>query len=93
MSFALSLTLSHPSKAHDKWANNVAVPPWVKAACCGPNDVHLIDLKDIERGDGGYMVAGNHWFPDDHVFDSMDGEVWAFYDSIGNYCLFIPRTS
>jgi hypothetical protein len=89
-----------PARAHDAWANNSAVPSWVKAACCGPADAHVIDSGDVSGPDknGYYRVKDvGPAVPGDHVFDSQDGETWVFYSPAAIpkdryvYCLFLSR--
>ncbi len=90
-----------PARAHDQWADGSAIPAWVKSACCGPQDAHVIDSGDVTGPDkqGFYHVkdVGNP-VPGDHVFDSQDGQVWAFYNPYMPpkdryvYCLFLSRS-
>jgi hypothetical protein len=83
--------------AHDTWADGLLIPPWVKSACCGPEDVH--------RDPTVYQDDDGNWYVDDlarpvekfRIYPSQDGHIWAFYDtrSVGKeyaivYCLFIP---
>ncbi len=104
MRFVLPLLLAScwpaQAQAHDVWANNIVVPSWVKAACCGPRDVHIIDSGDVSGPDkqGFYRVKDiGNLVPGDHVFDSQDGETWIFYSSSNDpkmrfvYCLFLSR--
>jgi hypothetical protein len=97
LAVALPVAFSRPAGAHDVWADGTAVPPWVKAMCCGPEDVH----KDavIDRIKGQVFVRGLIYPVDqEKIFDSHDGHVWAFYNpNYGSsaivYCLFIvPST-
>ena len=90
-----------PVRAHDVWANNMVVPAWVKSACCGPQDAHIIDSSDVTGPDknGYYRVKDvGIAVPGDHVFDSQDGETWVFYSPAASpkdrfvYCLFLSRS-
>jgi hypothetical protein len=77
---AILLAMAHYAKAHDTWKNGVAVPAWVKASCCGPEDVHLLSPEEVHKVDGGYRIDGYpDLIPNDTVFPSQDGNYWAFY--------------
>lgn len=89
------VVLSLMSPVHDVWADGSPVPRWVKSACCGPVDVHNIDISDLIRVQGGWMIRGlDSVVPDNRVYPSQDGQVWAFWPPIGKlapvHCLFIP---
>lgn len=100
----IGLLWSHPSFAHDQWANGEPVPSWVKTACCGPSDAHHLKPSQVQEtqcpsGTGTcYRVEGfRDAVPFSSVQPSQDGEYWAFYrdetaDSPQSpmYCLFIP---
>jgi len=59
LSYAVSLyCLTIPAAAHDKWANGVEVPSWVKRSCCGPEDVHRLTAYSDEAGRGFRSEAG-----------------------------------
>ena len=94
--FALVILLASPAQAHDKWADGTAVPAWVKASCCGPNDVHM-DPR-LGRTETGYRVDDLlNVVPFDRVLPSQDGHVWAFYNPDSGpgalvFCLFIPMS-
>ena len=83
-----------PAFAHDQWADGSAVPPWVKAMCCGENDVHR-DVRIRYSGGQVYVEGLRNPVDAEKVFDSRDGHVWAFYSPYAGeqatvYCLFVP---
>ena len=86
------------AQAHDYWSNGKAVPAWVKAACCGPEDVHHLTPDQVHRiSDGYYQVDGyNRPVPVSSALPSQDGDYWIFYrDNVGGtqsgvYCFFVP---
>ena len=41
-----------PTYAHDYWADGKAVPNWVKASCCGPDDVHHLRPDQVHKVSG-----------------------------------------
>jgi hypothetical protein len=41
-----------PTYAHDYWADGKAVPNWVKASCCGPDDVHHLRPDQVHKVTG-----------------------------------------
>jgi hypothetical protein len=41
-----------PTCAHDYWADGKAVPNWVKASCCGPDDVHHLRPDQVHKVSG-----------------------------------------
>lgn len=68
------------SLAHDKWANGDSVPGWIKSACCGQADAHVLGSNEYSIDNAGFHVKGiNMSFPLDKVLPSQDGKVWAFY--------------
>jgi hypothetical protein len=90
-----------PSVAHDVWSNGGQVPSWVKAACCGPEDVHHLKPEDVQivehDGHQWWRIAGYHAdLPYDRALPSQDGDYWIFYrDNDGTfqspvYCFFAP---
>ena len=95
--FAGALSVG-PAQAHDYWSNGRAVPAWVKAACCGPEDVHHLTPDQVHRiSDGYYMVDGyNRPGPVSSALPSQVGDYWIFYrDNLGGtqsgvYCFFVP---
>ena len=96
VALAFLLALVFPAHAHDKWADGTAVPAWVKASCCGPNDAHM-DPR-LGRTETGYRVDDLlNVVPFDRVLPSQDGHVWAFYNPDSGpgalvFCLFIPMS-
>jgi hypothetical protein len=84
--------------AHDTWSNGMEVPTWVKAACCGPQDVHHLRPDQVHRVSADYyQVDGYHSrIPVQVASPSQDGDYWIFYrDNIGGnqsgvYCFFVP---
>ena len=84
--------------AHDLWANGDIVPGWVKAACCGPDDVHHLRPEQVHRvSDDFYMVDGYRYrIPARAALPSQDGDYWIFYRDDGSggqstvYCFFVP---
>ncbi len=87
-------------QAHEKWADGTIVPAWVKSACCGPQDVHVIDSDDVTgpNKQGFYHVKDiDTLVPSDRVYDSLDGVTYVFYApylTAANrhvYCLFLSR--
>jgi hypothetical protein len=85
-----------PSPAHDSWGNGEPVPPWVKAACCGPEDVHHIPPGAVHRGPDGYHVDGlSTVVPYSRALPSPDGTFWGFWREGGEpdvviFCFFAP---
>jgi hypothetical protein len=86
-----------PAAAHDRWANGEPVPAWVKAACCGPDDVHHLRPDQVHQVGSEYRVDG---YPDPipigKAQPSPDGDYWIFYkhfpagDYSQVYCFFTP---
>jgi len=69
------------TRVHDQWADGSNVPPWVKAVCCGPRDVHRLFPWQVSEVVGGWKVDGlDNVVPRDRVFASEDGYVWAFFN-------------
>lgn len=93
---ALLLALAAPAHSHERWGDGSAVPPWVKSACCGPKDVHVIDSSTVHAVRGGYLIDGLILvIPEARTFDSLDGQTWAFFTA-GTpnayvHCLFLVR--
>lgn len=83
--------------AHDVWADGSAIPAWIKSACCGEADAHLLAPDDywIDK-DGFHIRAINRVVDIDKVQPSQDGQVWAFYKVVGTipyvYCVFYPAS-
>ena len=97
---ALILALAaagRPAQAHDYWANGVPVPAWVKDACCGQADSHLLSLDAVSLQDDGWHIQGmNTVVPPDHVLPSQDGQFWGFWIEANGpdasiYCFFCPH--
>ena len=87
------------ARAHDIWADGRVVPAWVKAACCGPDDVHHLRPDQVHRiSDDYYMVDGYpNRIPARAAQPSQDGDYWIFYRDDGGggarsivYCFFVP---
>jgi hypothetical protein len=66
--------------AHDQWADGNPVPAWVKASCCGPEDVHHLVSDQVHAMKDGWHVEG---YPDvlpyGKELPSQDGDYWIFY--------------
>src|ERR1700751_930451 len=103
---ALIVTLAlcaRTASAHEQWANGTPVPAWVKAACCGPTDVHHLKPEQVHEMPDGYHVEGYpHVIPYGKATPSQDAEFWAFYQTNVNgpyvsyspiYCFFAPPRS
>ncbi len=98
VSFFLMNILASPAAAHDVWASGVIVPPWVKAACCGPSDAHHLSPDQVHRvSDDYYAVDGYRYrIPAKTALPSQDGDYWIFYRDDGDggqssvYCFFVP---
>jgi len=97
------MLLAHHARAHDQWADGTAVPAWVKSACCGPNDAHMLDpsqVSQVQCGDNKqcWKVEGfPDLVPDDQALPSQDGHFWAFYHTYESYissmyCFFVPMS-
>ena len=95
LAFALAIAAT-PVSAHDFWSNGDPVPPWVKATCCGPNDVHHLRAGAVHIMSDGYHIDGiKTVIPMHRVLPSMDGEYWAFWNPVLEpdpliYCFFAP---
>lgn len=83
--------------AHDTWQNGDPVPPWVKASCCGPEDVHHLTEDQVHLRDDGYHIDGYpDVIPTNAAIPSPDGSYWAFYKQFDSgifskvYCFFVP---
>lgn len=91
-----AVMMIEPAMAHDRWADGTEVPPWVKAACCGPRDVHHLKPSEVHITADGYLVDGiASPIPIAKAQPSMDGEFWIFYNPIGLpdpviFCFFAP---
>jgi hypothetical protein len=94
---AATLALFQIAQAHEQWANGDRVPAWVKAVCCGPNDVHHLRPDQVSRNSAGDYVVDIYPFPiPAHMaLPSQDGDYWLFfYDDYGLNgmvrCFFVP---
>jgi len=84
--------------AHDEWANAKFVPAWVKAACCGPDDVHHLRPEQVHRISSDYFMVDGYRqrIPARLALPSQDGDYWIFYkdnadgSQSGVYCFFAP---
>lgn len=75
----------YAANAHNQWANGSTVPDWIKKACCGQAEAHILGSNDywIDRN-GFHIKAIEAVVPLDKVLPSQDGKVWAFYrDDVG----------
>jgi hypothetical protein len=85
-----------PALAHDFWSNNDPVPPWVKAQCCGPDDVHHLRPGAVHIMADGYHIDGIKTIvPIEQALPSPDGTYWAFWSPHGEpepviICFFAP---
>ena len=80
--FALGLLL--PASAHDVWADGSQIPVWVKTACCGKDEAHLLRPSQVHKVEGGYRIDGYPLIvPDTSALPSQDGNYWAFYQIYG----------
>ena len=83
--------------AHNTWANDQPVPPWVKAVCCGPDDVHHLRPNQVQiRPDGWHVEGYPDPIPTDQALPAPDGDYWIFYKHFPDgqvskvYCFFTP---
>lgn len=89
---ALMLVLAiSPALAHDRWKNGDPVPSWIKSACCGPNDVHLLDPAQVTRDAANDYIVNDegHIFriKEDKTLPSQDGYIWIFYNATTSNCM------
>jgi hypothetical protein len=97
-----AVLLAAPALAHDEWANGVVVPAWVKAQCCGKEDVHHLRADQVHRDkNDDWLVDGYHQtVSNTKALPSQDGDYWIFYKDDWNgtgqqstvYCFFVPMT-
>jgi hypothetical protein len=60
------------------------IPVWVKRACCGKDDAHLLRPNQVHRVEGGYRIDGYPLIvPYTSAQPSQDGNYWAFYRIYG----------
>jgi hypothetical protein len=90
----LSASRAH---AHDEWADGSPVPPWVKASCCGPEDVHHLTSTQVHAMPDGWHVEGyKQVVAYGRELPSQDGDYWIFYKNYPDgtqtpvYCFFAP---
>jgi hypothetical protein len=101
-SASLALGLVAPAvSAHDVWADGSTVPIWVKSACCGKDEAHLLRPNQVHKVEGGYRIDGYPLIVSEtSVLPSQDENYWAFYQIygiVGNKlqvsnirCFFVP---
>ena len=83
-SAAFALRLLLPASAHDVWADDSQIPVWVKSACCGKDEAHLLRPSQVHKVEGGYRIDGYPLIvPDTSALPSQDGNYWAFYQIYG----------
>ena len=96
-----AILLTTPTFAHDLWADGTTVPPWVKSACCGPDDVHHLLPSQVHiittNGVKAWKVDGyDDPIPIGRELQSQDGDYWIFYSTRPDgtqtpvYCFFAP---
>jgi hypothetical protein len=91
------LALSTSALAHDNWINGDPVPPWVKKACCGPEDAHSLTPEQVHQSVEGWRVDGyKKLIPNGSELPSPDQSYWIFYRTFADggqtnvYCFFVP---
>jgi hypothetical protein len=84
-SAVLALGLLAPTaSAHDAWADGSQIPVWVKSACCGKDEAHLLRPTQVHKVEGGYRIDGYPLIvPDTSALPSQDGNYWVFYQIYG----------
>ena len=88
--------LAPPALAHDFWTSGEPVPPWVKRACCGPEEVHRIRADAVHLRADGYHIDGLRTVvPPERALPSPDGEYWGFWLPSAEpepniFCFFVP---
>lgn len=92
--FMAAIRASH---AHDYWATGEPIPAWIKASCCGPEDVHRYTMDQIRETKGGYIVPGyKSVIPNNKPLASQDQYAYVFFrdypdgSQSGVYCIFLP---
>jgi hypothetical protein len=94
-----ALCAAVPARAHDQWGDGGDVPKWVKAQCCGPEDVHWYKPEAVMITAQGYVLPDYpEPIPMDKALPALanDGLYWAFFKRLPNggvtivYCFFIP---
>lgn len=91
------LFISSHAFSHEKWADGSKVPSWIRAACCGPDDVHHLTPDQVHEMSDGWHVDGYPGvIPIGTEQPSPDGDYWIFYQKFPNgnvtrvYCFFTP---
>lgn len=90
------LALSTQAQSHDRWGNGDPVEPWVRAQCCGPQDVHRIPASAIHiMADGFHIDDIETVVPMSKVLPSPDGFYYGFWNPLGEpkpviFCFFAP---
>jgi hypothetical protein len=94
------VAISLPAGAHDLWSNGIVVPEWVKASCCGPDDMHHLTARQVHAMADGWHVEGyRQVLAYGRELPSQDGNYWVFYKSDPDgsqtpvYCFFAPERS
>ena len=93
-----ALALASPAVGHDQWADGTPVPDWVKQACCGKSEVHMLTPDQVHHN-----VAEEYYYfersykgkvTDAQVLPSQDGHYWLFYacaePTCAVHCFFVP---
>lgn len=75
----LALLAASPASAHDFWSNGEPVPAWIKAQCCGPEDVHHLRAGAVHVQADGYHIESPNAVPVARALPSADGEYWGFW--------------
>jgi hypothetical protein len=98
--YATSVLAPRKAHAHDSWSDGNHVPAWVKAACCGPEDVHHLTAKQVHAMTDGWHVDGyKQVLAYGRELPSQDGDYWIFYRDLPDgsqtpvYCFFAPSQS
>lgn len=88
------------AQAHEEWRAGMPVPGWVKASCCGPEDVHHLQSSQVRALVDGWHVEGYKGvLAYGRELPSQDGDYWIFYRDLGGgyqspvYCFFAPAQS
>jgi hypothetical protein len=87
--FLTAVLFSAAASAHERWADGTMVPAWVKAQCCGVEDIHHLRPDEVHRVDCGgrlcYRIDGlDGLIRYDQALPSQDGEYWIFYHNDEN---------
>lgn len=86
------------ARAHERWANDIPVPPEIKDKCCGKGHDHLVPNDHVVYMPDGAHVAGYPYVvPWKDIALSPDGHTWLFYTTVEKtgeklepICLFRP---